>query len=77
MRNIAKTAFFSKVYESFVAEWLMRVIKPYFDPGQCGVKGLSTTHYLIKFLDFIHRNLDKKNPHAVLAAFVGLKKAFN
>ena len=77
LRNIAKTAFFSKVYESFVAEWLMKVIKPYFDPGQCGVKGLSTTHYLIKFLDFIHRNLDKKNPHAVLAAFVDLKKAFN
>ena len=77
LRNIAKTAFFSKVYESFLAEWLFKVIKPFFDPWQCGVKGLSTTHYLIKFLHFIHKNLDEKKPHAVLAAFIDLKKAFN
>ena len=68
---------FSKVYESFLAEWLFKVIQPYFDPWQCGVKGLSTTHYLIKFLHFIHKNLDEKKPHAVIAAFVDLKKAVN
>ena len=72
LRNIAKTPFFSKVLESFVAEWLLSYIKPYLDPNQCGMKGLSTTHYLIRFLHFIHSSLDKKKPHAVLAAYVDL-----
>ena len=47
------------------------------DPGQCGMKGLSTTHYLIKLLQFVHATLDLKQPHAVLAACVDLSKAFN
>ena len=77
LRNIAKTAFFSKVYESFVGEWLLQYIKPFLDPNQCGMKGLSTTHYLIKFLHFVHSTLDMKKPHAVLAAYIDLSKAYN
>ena len=77
LRNIAKTPYFSKVFESFVAHWLLVHIKPFLDPNQCGMKGLSTTHYLIKFLHFVHSSLDKKKPHAVLAAYVDLSKAFN
>ena len=77
LRNIAKTAFFSKVYESFVGEWLLGHIKEYLDPNQCGMKGLSTTHYLIKFLHFVHSNLDMKKPHAVVAAYIDLSKAYN
>ena len=48
LRNLAKTPFFSKVYESFVGGWLLQFIQPYLDPGQCGIKGSSITHYLIK-----------------------------
>lgn len=77
LRNIAKTQFFSKVYESLIGDWLIPIIKPYLDPGQCGVRGLSITHYLIKLLDFVHQTLDLKKPHAVLAACVDLSKAFN
>ena len=77
LRIISKTPFFSKIYESFVADWLMPVIEPFLDPGQCGLKGLSITHYLIKFLHFTHSTLDKRQPHAVLAAYVDLSKAFN
>ena len=77
LRNIAKTPFWSKVYESFVGEWILEIIKPFLDPGQCGMKGLSTTHYLIKLLQFVHATLDLKQPHAVLAACVDLSKAFN
>ena len=77
LRNIAKTPFFSKVFESFVAEWLLIHIKPYLDPNQCGMKGLSTTHYLIKFLHFVHSALDKKRTHVVIASFVDPSKAFN
>ena len=77
LRNIAKTPFLSKTYESFVGGWLLPIIQPYLDPGQCGLKGSSITHYLIKLLHFVHAALDLRKPHAVLAACVDLSKAFN
>ena len=77
IRNISKTAFLSKCYESFLAEWLLPIIQPFLDPGQCGIKGLSITHYLIRLLHFVHSAWDKRTPHAVLAACVDLSKAFN
>ena len=78
LRNISKTPFLSKLYESFVAGWLLAIIQPYLDPGQCGgLKGLSVTHYLIQLLHFVHSAWDMRQPHAVLAACVDLSKAFN
>ena len=77
LRNIAKTPFLSKVYESFVGGWLLPIIQPYLDPGQCGLKGFSITHYLIKLLHFVHATLDLRQPHTVLAACIDLSKAFN
>ena len=77
LRNIAKTQFLSKVYESFVSSWLFTIIQPYLDTGQCGLKGFSITHYLIKLLHFIHSTLDLKKPHSVLAVCVDISKAFN
>ena len=78
LRNISKTSFMSKLYESFIAGWLLPIIEPYLDPGQCGgLKGLLVTHYLIKLLHFVHSAWDKRQPHAVLAACVDLSKAFN
>ena len=77
LRNIAKKNFFSKVYESIIGGWLLPIIKPFLDPGQCGLKGFSITHYLIKILHFVHKTLDMRKPHAVLAACVDLSKAFN
>ena len=62
LRNIAKTPFFSKVYESFIGGWLLPIIKPFLDPGQCGLKGLSITHYLIRLLNFVHKTLDMRRP---------------
>ena len=77
LRNIAKTPFISKVYESFVSQWLLFAIKPYLDPNQCGLKGSSINHYLIKLLHFIHQTLDSRRPSAVLAASIDLSKGFN
>ena len=78
MRNIARTAYLSKVYESFIGDWIFPYIEPYIDPGQCGgLKGFSITHYLVKLLHFVHSYLDMKLPHAVLLAMVDLEKAFN
>ena len=77
-RNIAGTAFLSKQYESFIADWILPFIDSYIDPGQCGgLKGSFITHYLVKLLNFVHVNLDLKQPHAVLLALVDLEKAFN
>ena len=77
LRNIAKTNCFSKVYEAIIGAWLMPIIKPFLDPGQCGIKGFSITHCLIKLPHFVHSNLYLKKPHAVLAAYVDMIKAFN
>ena len=77
LRNIAKTSFASKVFESFLSDWLMPIVGPYIDPCQYGLKGASISHYLIKLLKFIHEHLDLKEPHAVVVAMVDLSKAFN
>ena len=77
LRPISRTFFFSKVYEAFIADWLLPFILPFMDPGQYGMKGSSIVHYLIKFLHYIHSSLDLKQPNAVLAALIDLSKAFN
>ena len=77
-RNIASTPFFSKLYESFIGDWILPYIEPYIDPGQCGgLSGSSITHYLVKLLHFVHSYLDLKQPHAVLLILMDLEKAFN
>ena len=54
-RTISKTNFMSKVFESLLGNWLLPLVDPYLDPGQCGgLTRSSTNHYLIKLLDFIH-----------------------
>ena len=78
LRLISGTAFFSKVYEAFLRDWLMPIVSPHLDPANYGgFKGISTGHYLINLLHFIHSNLDNLQPHAVLLAQVDLAKAFN
>ena len=78
LRVISKTAFLSKIFEAFVVEWLLGYIKPFLDPNQFGgLKGISVNHYLIKFLEFVHKSLDVREPSAVLATMVDLSKAFN
>ena len=77
LRNIAKTAFNSKVFEAFLADWLLPIVAPFLDPCQYGLKGASISHYLIKLLKFIHEYLDLKDPYAVVIALVDLSKAFN
>ena len=77
LRVISKTPYFSKLYEAFVCDWLMKIIKPYLDPDQFGVKGSSITHYLIQYLHFIYKSLDSNSPNAVIAAYVDMSKVFN
>ena len=80
LRNLGLTPFFSKRLEYFLIKWLWPYIEPHLDLDQYGgLPGCSVNHYLIKMLDFIHKNLDKndKNPTAVLCALVDFSKAFN
>ena len=77
-RNLAKTSFLSKQYESFIGDWIFPYVDPFIDPGQCGgLKGSSITPYLEKLLHFVHSYLDRNQPHAVLLVLVDLQKAFN
>ena len=73
LRNIAKTSFNSKCFESFLSDWLMPIVGPFLDPCQYGLKGASITHYLFKLLQFIYGHLDLKDPHAVVMATVDLR----
>ena len=77
LRIISKTPYISKLYEGFLCDWLMEVINPYLDPDQYGLKGLSITHYLIKYINFIQTSLDSLSPTAVVATCIDLSKAFN
>ena len=79
LRNISLTADLSKDYENFIAEWLMPYIDKRIDPGQFGgLKGHSTTHYLITLYNFILSCTDTSRiPKAVLVALIDFSKAFN
>ena len=78
IRVISLTAFFSKVFEKFVMEWLLYYIGDKIDKCQYGgEKGSGVAHYLIDFINFVQYNQDLKDIHAVLAVAVDFKKAFN
>ena len=78
VRTISKTNFLSKVLESLLYDWLLPVVEPFLDPGQCGgLSRTSTSHYLVKLLDFIHTAVDKRTPHAAVLAALDLSKAYN
>ena len=78
LRIISLTSFFSKNFENFVIEWLLKYVGDKIDPNQYGgQKGNSITHYLIEFINFVLYNQDMTNPRAVLALMVDFKKAFN
>ena len=71
LRPISLTAFFSKVAEHFVVEWLMNFIKDKIDFRQYGgTRGNSITHYLIEFINFILLNKDSPDKIAILACMV-------
>ena len=80
LRNISLTAFLSKIFEGFILKWLFPHILPFMDPGQMGgLKGCSTTHYLVNLFHFIYTTGDMPPnlPHAVLLGLVDYSKAFN
>ena len=68
LRPIALTFFFSKVMEQLVVMWFMEIIGDKFDLRQYGgMKGNSTSYYLIELINFILYNQDNTEATAVLA----------
>ena len=64
--------------ESFVIDWLHKSIGHKIDFTQYGgLKGQSTSHYLIDLVNFILFNQDLPNPQAILAIMYDFSKAFN
>ena len=68
LRIISLSLFWSKCMESFVIDWLHQTIGHKIDFTQYGgLKGNSTSHYLIDLVNFILFNQDLRNPQATLA----------
>ena len=77
LRPISLTAFFSKLMEQYVVNWLLEFIGSKMDFRQYwGTKGNSICHYLIEFITFILHQQEMEST-AVLACLVDFSKAFN
>ena len=78
LRPISLTNFFSKIMEKFVFDWLLKFIGEKIDFRQYGgMKGNSTSHYIIELINFILMHQDSAVPTAVIACMVDFSKAFN
>ena len=57
---IALTSHFSKLAESFMAQWLLKDIEKHIDIYQFGNRpGLSTSHYLVGLLHHLYQHAEK------------------
>ena len=78
LRVISLSAFWSKCMESFLIDWLDKSIGHKIDFTQYGgLKGQSTSHYLIDLINFVLYNQDLPNPQATLAIMYDFEKALN
>ena len=76
VRPVSLTSNPGKTLERIVAEEVWKTVTPQLDPRQYGnVKGSSTLHYLVDYIDFVSSNIDQKNE--VAAVTIDLSKAFD
>ena len=75
LRNISCTQLFSKIYESFVLQWLGEQVK--LRPNQFGgVKGSGTEHFLVKLWQQVLENIEDPRAGSLLTS-IDYAKAFN
>ena len=81
LRPISGLKNFAKIYESFLAKYLISDMQPNKDPAQYGnEKGLSITHYLVKMIHIILTAVDdntEKEAKAVIVQLIDWKGAFD
>ena len=76
LRNISLTLFISKLVENLIYDILMKHFGDKIDTGQHGGrKKYSVLLYMVKLVDFVMANLEKKK--AVIMALIDLSKAYN
>ena len=67
----------ARIFEGFLADWMMNDIIHIIDPKQFGnLKGSSVSHYLVDMMDTIHKNIDKGGTSVNLCT-VDFSKAFD
>ena len=77
LRNISLTQFISKLVENLIYDLLIEQWGEKLDSGQFGGRhGYSVLLYLVKLVDFVMSNLDKKNT-AVILGLCDFSKAYN
>ena len=79
LRKISCTSDYSKLFESFVKDWIMADISNNIDIGQFGGQGgIGTEHMMVCFVDRILQLLDS-NPDksAVIATYLDWSSAFD
>ena len=76
LRPISLTPIPSKILERIIATEVWKSLSPKLDPRQYGnIKGSSTVHYLVDFMNFVATNVDKGLE--VTAVTIDLSKAFD
>ena len=78
LRKISSTSDFSKVFESFLRDWILEDISANIDPGQLGsLKVTGTEHMLVCLVDRILKLLETVDSGVVVASMVDWSAAFD
>ena len=78
VRKVASTSDYSKVFESFLRDWVTEDIGNKLDLNQfAGKKGTGTEHLIVALMDRVLSLLDKPGMRAVVAAAVDWASAFS
>ena len=75
LRNISCTALFSKIYESFVLEWMVEQVGMR-ENQMGGMKGAGTEHYLVHLWQTVLETLEDQRAASLITS-IDYAKAFN
>ncbi len=77
LRPVSLTSIFSKIAEGFICKWILEDIENFIDVRQFGnVSGVSTNHYLLNLVHFLHQGADK-NHNVGTVVLTDFSKAFD
>ena len=77
-RKVASTSDYSKVFETFLRDWITEDIGEKIDINQfAGKKGVGTEHLLVAMMDRVLGQLDQRGMRAIIKASVDWAAAFS
>ena len=78
VRKVASTSDYSKVFETFLRDWITEDIGEKIDINQfAGKKGVGTEHLLVAMMDRVLGQLDQRGMRAIIKASVDWAAAFS